>query len=287
MSGLVENHLWHVLRQHPNKPRADSNFYRGQCGPIVSADLMSSTTFPDSSPGAGQWFATTHWSVVLAAGGRHAETSVAALDLLCRRYWPPIYAFIQRKGFAPADAQDLTQAFFTRLLEKNSFEVADASKGKFRTFLLTALTRFLVNEWERSQTQKRGAGALHLPLDFEAEDRHRWEPAASETPETIYERRWVEALLAGVLARLRAEYESAGEPERFEILKPFLVAERAPPSGAEVAAQLGLTESAAYSAVHRLRKRYAEILREETAHTVDNPDQVEDELRYLAQVLSR
>jgi len=246
---------------------------------------------PDSDSGRSsdhpQWFVTTRWSVVLAAGQRNAAGSVEALEFLCRRYWPPIYAFIQRRGFAPADAQDLTQEFFARLLEKDSIEAADAAKGKFRTFLLTALTRFLINERERGQAQKRGGGCIHLSLDFEAEDRHRFEPAATATPETIYERRWVEALLEAVLSRLREEHEGAGERERFEMLKPFLVAEEEAPSGAEVASRLGLTESAAYSAVHRLRQRYGEILREEIGHTVNSAAEIEDELRYLVQVLTR
>jgi len=247
---------------------------------IPNADSGGTSDHPE-------WFVTTRWSVVLAAGQRNAAGSVEALEFLCRRYWPPIYAFIQRRGFAPADAQDLTQEFFARLLEKNSIEAADAAKGKFRTFLLTALTRFLVNEWERGQAQKRGGGCIHLSLDFEAEDRHRFEPAAAATPETIYEQRWAGALLEAVLSRLREEYESAGDRERFDILKVFLISEEQVPSGTEVAARLGLTESAAYSAVHRLRKRYGEILREEIAHTVNNADEIEDELRFLVQVLSR
>jgi RNA polymerase sigma-70 factor (ECF subfamily) len=214
--------------------------------------------------------------------------SFEALEILCRRYWSPIYAFIQRRGFSPVDAQDLTQEFFARLLEKNSIQAADSSKGKFRTFLLTALTRFLINEGERGQAQKRGGGCVHLSLDdFDAEDRRRLEPAANETPVTIYERRWAEALLESVLSRLREEYESAGDRERFDILKPFLVAEKQASSGAEIGALLGLTESAVYSAVHRLRKRYGELLQEEIAHTVNSANEIEAELRYLVQVLSR
>ncbi len=232
-------------------------------------------------------FSTTHWSVVLAAGQRESVRSAEALEFLCRQYWPPVYAFIRRRGHQPDDAQDLTQEFFARLLEKNFVASADAAKGRFRTFLLTAVTRFLVNEKERAQAQKRGGGHAHFSLDdVRGEDGLRFEPADGATPETIYERRWAETVLEAVLARLRQEYETAGERERFEILKPFLAGERHPKTGAQLAAQLGITESSAYSAVHRLRKRYGELLREEIAHTVNRLEEVESELRYLAQVLS-
>jgi len=213
---------------------------------------------------------------------------VEALEVLCRQYWRPVYAFIRRRGHGPDDAQDLTQEFFARLLEKNFVKSADASKGRFRTFLLTAVSRFLINDRERAQAQKRGGGRALFSLDdARAEDGFRVEPADDATPETIYERRWAETVLEAVLARLRQEYEKVGEHERFEILKPFLAHEKQPKAGAQLAAQLKITESAAYSAVHRLRKRYGELLREEIAQTVNRPEEVEEELRYLVRVLSR
>jgi RNA polymerase sigma factor (sigma-70 family) len=242
----------------------------------------------DRDSAAAQWFTTTHWSVVLLAGQSQSTGSFDALDLLCRRYWPPIYAFIRRRGHGPDDAKDLTQEFFARLLEKNYVESADASKGRFRTFLLTAVTRFLINERERAHTQKRGGGQIHFSLDdLNGENRFHDEPADAATPETIYERRWTETMLQRVLSQLRLDYESAGEQERFEILKPFLTGGQKGSAGAMIATQLQMTESAAYSAIHRLRKRYGELLREEIAQTVNRPEEIEEELRYLAAVLSR
>jgi len=248
---------------------------------------MSTPAREQPTLASAQWFATTHWTTVLAARDQQSPRAAEALDKLCRRYWPPVYAFIRRRGHGPDDAQDLTQEFFARLLEKNYLEAADAAKGRFRTLLLTAVTRFLVNERERMQAQKRGGGAVHLSLEAEAaEDGYRVEPADPVTPETIFERRWAETVLETVLARLRQEFEAAGQQERFEVLKPFLAAEKQGPSGAEVAARLGLSESAVYSAVHRLRQRYGELLREEIAHTVASPEEIDDELRYLVRVLS-
>lgn len=232
------------------------------------------------------WFATTHWSVVLAAQDAQSPRSAEALERLCRQYWPPVYAFIRRRGHGPDDAQDLTQEFFARLLEKNYLQAADAARGKFRTLLLTAVTRFLINERERERAQKRGGGAVHFTLEPDhAEQGYRVEPADPATPETVYERRWAETLLDTVLGRLRSEFEADGERERFEVLKPFLAAEHQVPSGAEVAARLGLSETAVYSVVHRLRRRYGELLREEVAHTVARPEEIEDELRHLVRVL--
>jgi RNA polymerase sigma-70 factor (ECF subfamily) len=242
---------------------------------------------PGVPPIGHAWFTTTHWSVVLAARQTSAAGAHGALEVLCRQYWPPVYAFIRRRGHRPDDAQDLTQEFFTRLLEKNYVESADPAKGRFRTFLLTAVTRFLLNERERAQAQKRGGGRLHLSRDdVNAEDGLRQEPAEAATPETIFERRWAETVLDAVLKRLRHDYESAGERERFEILKPFLAGDKQSKGGARLAAELGITESSAYSAIHRLRKRYGELLREEIAHTVNSPEEIEGELRYLMRVLS-
>jgi len=248
---------------------------------------MSTPTPELPSPATGQWFATTHWTTVLTARDEQSPHAGEALEKLCGRYWPPIYAFIRRRGHRPEDAQDLTQEFFSRLLEKNYLDAADASKGRFRTLLLTAVSRFLINERERALAQKRGGGAVHFSLQADtAEEGYHVEPADPASPETIFERRWAETVLAGVLVLLRQEFESAGEAERFEVLKPFLAAEEKPPAGAEIAARLGITETAVYSAVHRLRQRYGELLREEIAHTVASPGEIDEELRYLVRVLS-
>jgi RNA polymerase sigma-70 factor (ECF subfamily) len=241
----------------------------------------------DSRCAHGQWFATTHWSVVLAARDPQSPAAEEALEKVCRIYWPPIYNFIRRRGFGPHDAQDLTQEFFARLLEKSYLDAADAAKGKFRTLLLTAVSRFLVNERERAQAQKRGGGAIHFSIEAELEEnRYQIEPVTTTTPESVFERRWAEAMLETVLHRLRQEMEAANEPGRFEILKPFLASEKQVPSGAEIAARLGVSESAAYSAVHRLRQRYRELLLAEVAQTVGSPNEVQEELRYLIKVLS-
>jgi RNA polymerase sigma factor (sigma-70 family) len=235
-----------------------------------------------------QCFSTTHWSVVVLAGQKQSVESADALELLCRRYWPPVYAFIRRRGYQASDAQDLTQEFFTRWLRKDCVQSADATKGKFRTFVLTAVTRLLANEHERAKALKRGARCVHYSLDDpDAEGPGQLETSIGATPETIFERTWAEAVLREVLGQLRQEYENCGEQERFEALKPFLIAEKQKQAGATAAAQLGVTESAVYSAVHRLRKRYGEILREEVDPTVGSPGEIEEELRYLVRVLSR
>ena len=241
----------------------------------------------ESDPAHGHPFATTHWSVVLAARDSGSPQVAEAMEKLCKIYWPPIYTFIRRKGFGPHDAQDLTQEFFARLLEKSYLKAADAAKGKFRTLLLTAVNRFLINERERALAQKRGGGALHFSIQAELEeDRYQLEPAAATTPESIFERRWAEAVLESVLHRIAQEMESAGQRDRFEILKPFLASETEVLSGAETAARLGISESAVYSAIHRLRYRYRQLLQEEIAQTVESPDQVQEEVRYLIKVLS-
>ena len=232
-------------------------------------------------------FTTTHWSVVAAAGHRELARSAAALEILCSQYWPPVHAFILRRGHRPDDAKDLTQEFFARLLEKNWFESADVTKGRFRTFLLTAVTRFLINERERAQTLKRGGRCVHLSVDFhEGENHIPVEPMDAGTPEKAYDRRWAETVLETVLTRLQQEYESSGERGRFEILKPSLWGDKQPMAGVRLAAQLGIAESSAYSAVSRIRSRYGELLREEIAHTVNRPEEIEEELRYLVHVLS-
>ncbi|HXG49182.1 MAG TPA: ECF-type sigma factor [Methylomirabilota bacterium] len=245
---------------------------------------------PDAPPGnAGAKglgaFVTTHWSVVLAAKDESSPAADGALAQLCRVYWYPLYAFIRRRGYGPHDAQDLTQEFFYRLLDKRYLSAVDHRKGRFRTFLLAALEHFLANEWRRSQTQRRGGGRQIISIDDSAERRYALEPATELSPERIYEQRWTLAFLEQVLGRLRAEFVAAGKGTTFDALKVFLTGDRPPARYAELANALGTTEAALKMAVSRLRQRYADLLRQEIAHTVSGPDEVEDELRALMTAL--
>jgi RNA polymerase sigma factor (sigma-70 family) len=232
-------------------------------------------------------FATTHWSIVLKAGRSDAAAAAAALDRLCQRYWFPVYYFIRRKGWDADQAQDLTQGFFAKLLEKNWLEAADPLRGRFRTFLLTAVTRFLANEQDRHRAQKRGGGETILSLDAEdAEGRYLLEPASALTPDRLFERQWAHQILEVVLQKLREEFDGGERAGRFDALKGYLLGERREVSYAETAARLGLSEAAIKSGIHRLRQRYGVLLREEIAQTVENPDEIEDEIAHLLRVLS-
>jgi RNA polymerase sigma-70 factor (ECF subfamily) len=225
--------------------------------------------------------------MVVAAGRDTGGFGRESLARLCQVYWFPLYAYARRRGHSPEDSQDLTQAFFTRLLEKNWVADADRSKGRFRTFLLAAMKHFLADEWDRAAAQKRGGGAVILPLSFDtAEARYGEGPADPETPERIYERRWAVTLLDEVLNRLRAEYEEEGKGLLFAALHPCLVGERTAQPYAQLAESLGSSEPAIKSAVHRLRQRYRRLLREEVAGTVGSTEDVEDELRHLFAVLT-
>jgi RNA polymerase sigma factor (sigma-70 family) len=230
-------------------------------------------------------FATTRWSLVRAAG---AEDSAArhALETLCAAYWYPLYAYVRRRGHQPAQAQDLTQAFFAQLLEGNVFAVANEERGRFRSFLLKSLTNFLAGERRREAAQKRGGG-LHIhSIDFAAgEDRYRHEPADTATPERLFERRWALTLLEQTLARLRGEHETTGRAALFAALEPHLHG-RDSGAYAEIAARLHTSEGAVKVAAHRLRRRYREILREEIAETVAAAEDVDEELRELLRTLA-
>jgi RNA polymerase sigma factor (sigma-70 family) len=224
---------------------------------------------------------------VLQAVQSPGDEMPPALEELCRTYWYPLYFYIRRRGNDAHQAQDLTQAFFARLLENNSLSVADPERGRFRTFLLCALNNFLHNEHNHASRKKRGGGLELLPLEEGVgEDRFLNEPACHETPERIFERRWVETLLQRVITRLRQENVDAGEGERFELLKVYLVEDRGAVAFAEMAPRLGLTEAAVKGVVRRLRSRYREILRDEVAQTVADPADVESEIRHLLTVLS-
>jgi RNA polymerase sigma-70 factor (ECF subfamily) len=239
------------------------------------------------SPAAAGRFATTHWSVVVAAQGRSAPQAREALAALCRTYWYPLYVFIRRQGHAAEEAQDLTQEFFARLLEKDFLDDVDQAKGKFRTFLLACCRHFLANERDRARAQKRGAGRQLLSLDFTAaEKRYRLEPAHIDTPEKLFERRWALSLLDAVLARLRDEMVQSRKEKLFEALKGFLTGEDRATPYRQAAAQLGMSEGAVKVAVHRLRQRYRELLEDEIGRTLNEPELVAEEIRNLFAALA-
>jgi RNA polymerase sigma-70 factor (ECF subfamily) len=227
-------------------------------------------------------FLTTHWSLVLQARG--TAPAAASLEALCRQYWPPLYAYIRQRGHAPQDAQDLTQAFFARLLEKHWLEAADPARGRFRSFLLMALKRFLTNAWDHERAQKRGGGAVFAVDPQELERLPLADPAALPG-EALFDRQWALALLEAVMRRLRDEHAAAGRLAEYELLKPCLTAERGELDYTALGVVLGLTPVSARSAVHRLRKRFRDLFREEVAATVDDPAEIDDELRAVVAAL--
>jgi RNA polymerase sigma-70 factor (ECF subfamily) len=230
-------------------------------------------------------FATTHWSIVLTAQGR-SPAADAALEKLCRTYWWPLYGFVRRNGYPPEEAQDLTQAFFARLLERRDLETVSQEKGRLRSYLLASIRNFLSKARDREMAVKRGEGRSLVSLeDLLARERTDQEPAHKLSADRIYERRWALTLLEQVLTRLRAEYEAAGKLPLFDRLKELLAGESGQLSQAEIAAELQMSENAVKQAFHRMRHRYRQLLQEEIAHTVAAPDDVEDELRHFIAVL--
>ncbi len=230
-------------------------------------------------------FVTTRWSVVLAAQ-EESPAAEEALDNLCRIYWKPLYAFVRRQGLNRDDARDLTQGFFALLLERRDLESLRKEKGRFRSYLLTAFKHFLTDEWRRAMAIKRGKGQKPIPLDeMGAEERIEVMPVDRATPELIYERRWASALLERVLNRLKEEYRAAGTTQLFDALKQLLPDEPGAPSQAEVGQLLGMRANAVRQAFYRFRQRYQSLLREEIAHTVASPGEVEDELRHLITIV--
>ena len=233
----------------------------------------------------GVAFVTTHWSVVLTAQGR-SPAADEALEKLCRAYWPPIYSFVRRDGRKVEDAQDLTQSFLARLLERRDFDSVRQEKGRLRSYLLVSLKHFLVNERQRAMSLKRGEGRSLIPLEeLVARERNDPEPADTLTADRIYERRWALTVLEQVLARLGLEYQTAGNGQLFVGFKELLADEPDGISQAKIASEMGMTENAVKQAYHRFRQRYRELLREEIAHTVAVPGDIEDELRHLIAVL--
>jgi RNA polymerase sigma-70 factor (ECF subfamily) len=237
---------------------------------------------PPHSAGSQQRFATTQWSLVVAAGDRRRPEADDALATLCERYWYPVYAFVRRRGYKAPDAQDLTQEFFATLLEKEYLGAADRERGRFRTFLLTAVSRFLSKQAERARAQKRGGGRKPLSIDpADAEARYRLEPADRCTPELLFERRWAFMLLDRAIERLAADYARKGKSKLFESLRPHLIAGDGEPDHRDRAAELQMTAGALKVALHRLRRRFAQTLKDEIAATVAGPDEIEDEINRL------
>jgi len=238
--------------------------------------------------GGGGRFATTHWSLVLAARDGKDERSQEALATLCGDYWQPLYAFARRRGSSPEEAQDLTQSFFAHLLEKDSIGRVDPARGRFRSFLLASFKHFLSDQRQRDHAQKRGGGRPPIPISVEtAEGGYTLEPSHDLTPERIYERRWALTLMERALTRLEQRHARSGKTDQFEKLKVFLSGESRPVPYAEVARQLGISEVAVKVTVHRLRKRFRDALRDEIVQTVASEEQVEAELRALHAALEQ
>ena len=247
---------------------------------------MSETHKESSSePGSAQ-FATTHWSVVLAAKECDSRSVQEALEKLCRTYWYPLYAYVRQRGREPHEAQDLTQEFFLRLLDKHYLAQVDRRKGKFRSFLMVAVNHFLANEWDRAKAAKRGGRVAFIPFEeASAEERYALELVTDASPEKIFERRWALAVLEQALERLRREVEAAGKSQLFAALHPFISREAAAGEYADVGKGLGIAAGAVAVAFHRLRTRYREMVRQEISNTLMNAAEVDQEMRHLFAVL--
>lgn len=251
---------------------------------------MASTSAEESHSGIikarGQLFAHTPWTIIIAAGQTNNAASEKALEHLCRAYWPPIYGHLRMKGHTTHQAQDLAQEFFTRLLRGGAFAGVSPEKGRFRSFLLASLKHFLINEWKRERTLKRGGGAILVDLDaLEPSVRNACEPHSGEDPERAYDKRWALTLLAKVRLRMQKEYEAAGQLDRHDALKGYLLDGEEPTSYAETSTRLGISESAVKSAVYKIRQRFGQLLRAEIARTVTTDEEVEEELRELIAAL--
>jgi len=243
----------------------------------------------ETSATPGHWFTTTHWSVIWAARDGDSTRATEALNKLCRAYWRPLFYYVRRRGHRFEEARDLTQGFFAHLLEKEQLRHLSHQGGKFRSFLLTLMNHFLADERDRAHALKRGGGQSPVFLDaLSEEERYQVEPANGVTPEHLFDRCWAQTVLEQASQRLRTEYEAGGKGPLFEALQQLQPGRAGTgPSYAELAARLGMSESAVTSAIHRLRRRHAEILREEVAQTVSDGEQIDGEIRYLLEVVSR
>ena len=246
---------------------------------------------PGTLRDGGAAFNTTHWSVLSACrdgDDRSTSASHAALTRLCRDYWPPLYSFVRRRGYAPADAQDLVQGFFAYFLSNKGYLRAERSRGKFRTFLLASIKHYLANVWDREHAQKRGGDYEFVLLDTEieaAEANHASEPMTYSDEEQAYQQRWARALVGCALAHLSEEFPEGAKARLFSELKPFLCGGAELPNQAEVAARLEMPVGTFRSHLLRIRVRYAELLREEVARTIGPADDVDEELRHFRQIL--
>jgi RNA polymerase sigma-70 factor (ECF subfamily) len=246
---------------------------------VLSCPESPGATTPNLTP--PRWFVTTDWGAVLAAGQPGSPDADAALSRLCQIYWKPLYSFICHRGHSPEDAKDLVQGFFADVLERNGFGDYAPEKGRFRSFLLLLLKRYMANEWHRSNRQKRGGGCQVLSMDaLDTEARYLHEPVDEMTPEKAFDRSWVTTLLGRILERLEAEHSGGGKEKVFEELKMLLSREPSR-SYADIGRELGMTEGAVKVAVHRLRQRYRDLLRAEIANTVSTPEEVDEEIRSL------
>lgn len=246
---------------------------------------MSDTKTSSALP---QAFPLTRWSLVVSARQQPSPESAAALEAVCRAYWYPLYAYVRRCGQSPHDAQDITQEFFRLLLEKRWLESADRAKGRLRTFLVTALKRFMAKEWRRLSAEKRGGGAIHLPMDTAfAESRYAADPGAQVAADAVFDRQWALTLLELAVDRLSAEFKTAGKAGEFAVLKSFLTVSHAAIDYPSAAARLGVSEGAARVAVHRLRKRFRELYRKEISQTLPDNADLDAEMRHLANALAQ
>jgi RNA polymerase sigma factor (sigma-70 family) len=247
---------------------------------------MAQQTPTTPSGGDGQ-FRTTHWSVILAAGDLAASNHKTALDQFCQAYWRPVYVFVLKKGYPREEAQDLTQDFFLSFLKKNKLAGLSRERGRFRAFLLTVLKNFLINDWRHKNTEKRGDGKMLISIDQDTETRFQKYLSDNATPEVLFDLEWARAVLVQVRILLREKYAEEGKPQVFDCLQYFLPGAHEVPSQAEAAKTLGMSEEAVRMAVHRLRVRFGKLLRQEIATPGTSREQVEEEIRYLLEVLSR
>jgi RNA polymerase sigma-70 factor (ECF subfamily) len=231
-------------------------------------------------------FYTTHWSVVLAASEENSERGTVALEQLCRAYWRPVFAYARRCGWNQQSAEDLTQEFFHRLLDRRYLTQADPQKGRFRNFLLVTFNHFLANEWDRAKAVKRGGRVSFISIDQEGTGVELWEPSTRDTPDQAFARTWALVFLERVIGRLRAGLKGASQREQFDVLKHYLISDESAETYAQLASRLGSTEGAIKMAVQRLRRRFADALREEISDTVTRPDEIEDEIRCLFAAVS-